>query len=183
MNDELEMIQKYDSTTEKRLLPTNITAISKKFSPFFKHYKKIGPTDEKDDVGYVDYKRTHKKMYALIPLQEHPIHGITGIEISEKYDDQGYVERYIYEWKKVLPRQGVSTSHISGWGNEPHNAPNTPEKYKVDTEPHHHHYDPNDRKNRRNSFQVRTVEDVFNFVIPYIQSGDEYTGFNKKDFC
>lgn len=183
MEEELEIVPTYDSPTEEKLLPTNILEVLEKFASFLKHYKQIGPTYKKDDVGYVEYERKSKKLRVLFPLKEHPIHGITGIEISEKYNDEDYVERYIYVWKKILPKAGVSSSHICGWGNDPHNAPNTPDEYKVDTEPHHHHYDPKDRKHRKNNFRVRTVEDVFDFVVPYILSGKEYTGVNKQDFC
>jgi len=32
------------------------------------------------------------KLSVLFPLKEHPIHGITGLQATEKYDDNGYVK-------------------------------------------------------------------------------------------
>lgn len=52
-------------------------------------------------------------------------------------------------WKIIIPKMGVKYHHISGWGNDPHETKGTPRDYRIETEPHHHHYDPNDRRKRK----------------------------------
>ncbi|GAA0603797.1 hypothetical protein GCM10009001_21080 [Virgibacillus siamensis] len=70
---------------------------------------------------------------------------------------------------------GVRFHHISGWGNDSHDSEWTPDEYKIETEPHHHHYDPNDRRKRKENYDVRTLYEVFQFVSYYIESGKPYT--------
>ena len=70
---------------------------------------------------------------------------------------------------------GIQLHHITSWGNDRHDAEWTPEKFRVDSEPHHHHHDPNDRSVRQASFDVRTLREVFEFIQPYLLSGEEYT--------
>lgn len=98
-------------------------------------------------------------------------------EILEEFQGifQTY-EKYDYQWKRIIPRGGIQITHISSWGNEPHNAKWTPEEYKIESEPHHHHYDPTDRKKRKESWEVRTLRDALLFVKYYIDSGEEYKG-------
>lgn len=64
-------------------------------------------------------------------------------------------------------------SHISSWGNDLHIAEWTPEMYRINTEPHHHHYDPVDRKKRRDNYDVRTLDQVFAFIAKYLEDGEE----------
>ncbi|UOQ95640.1 hypothetical protein MUO14_07965 [Halobacillus shinanisalinarum] len=44
----------------------------------------------------------------------------------------------------------------------------------METEPHHHHYDPTDRKKRKENYNVRTLKQAFEFVSYYLESGEEY---------
>lgn len=123
---------------------------------------------------YGTFKLTHKKLDVLFPLKEHPVHGITGLHATEKYDKSGHVSEYHYQWKRIIPKQGILFSHISAWENEPHDASNTPDAYKVATEPHHHHHIPGARKHRKENYDVRTLETAFKFVVPYLEGGKEY---------
>lgn len=65
-------------------------------------------------------------------------------------------------------------SHISAWENEPHDSPDTPFEYLVETAPHHHHHIPGKRKHRIANYHIRTLEKAFEFVAEYIRSGEEY---------
>lgn len=123
---------------------------------------------------YGSFKRTKTKLDVLFPLKVHSVHGITGLHATEKYDKNGYVKEYHYQWKRIIPKEGIMFSHISAWGNEPHNAPNTPEEYLVVTNPHHHHHIPGGRKHRKANYYIRTLEAAFEFVVQYIRSGKEY---------
>lgn len=153
------------------LLPADVDEILDKFGHYLKSYS---PLNDRESV-FANYKRTMKRLDVLFPLKEHPIHGITGLHAIEIYDEDGYVRQYHYQWKVIIPKMGIQMSHISGWGNDPHDADWTPEEYKVKTEPHHHHYDPNDRRKRRENYDVRSLEQAFNFVIHYINSELPYT--------
>jgi hypothetical protein len=117
-----------------------------------------------------EIKRTNKRFEGTFPFKEHPLYGITGMHVVEKYSESGYVRLYEYEWKIMVPKMGIQRSHITSWGNDPHDDPSTPLIYKVRTEPHHHHYDPNDRKKRRENDSVRTMIAAFEFVSAYISS-------------
>lgn len=86
------------------------------------------------------------------------------------------LKNIITNGKESLPKkEGIRFSHISAWENEPHDAPNTPTAFKVETEPHHHHYVPGERKYRKENYDVRTLEADFEFVAHFITSGEEYT--------
>jgi len=152
------------------LLPAMMDDILEEYGHYLQSHSQL-------NVGesiFGNYKRTMKRLEVLFPLIEHPVHGITGIHAVENYDDAGCVRQYQYQWKIIVPKMGIQLSHISGWGNDPHDAEWTPEEYKVTTELHHHHYDPNDRKKRRENFEVRTLDQVFTFVTKYLDSGIEY---------
>jgi hypothetical protein len=123
---------------------------------------------------YPKIKLTPKVLSALLPLKEHPVHGITGIHVIENYDDNGHVRKYSYQWKVIIPKMGIQSYHISAWGNEPHDDPNTPEEFKVESEPHHHHHVPKDWRKRKRNWSVWTLEEAFEFVAHYIRSGQEY---------
>lgn len=133
---------------------------------------------ERDSI-FSRYKRTTNKLSVLFPLKEHPIHGITGLHATEKYDKEGFVKEYHYQWKTLIPKKGIRFSHISAWENEPHNGPNTLDKYKVTSEPHHHHHVPGDRKQRQENFHVHTLDAAFAFIKEYIESGNEYKSKTK----
>ena len=152
------------------LLPADIDEILDEYGPYLQSYTQL---KDKDSI-FANFKRTTKRLEVLFPLIEHPIHGITGLYAVENYNDAGYVRQYQYQWKVIVPRMGIQMSHISGWGNDPHNAEWTPKEYKVTTEPHHHHYDPSDRKKRRENYDVRTLNQAFIFVTEYLDSGKEY---------
>lgn len=152
------------------LLPADIDDILEQYGEYLKSYVHLS---DKESI-YGDFKKTSKRLSVLFPLIEHPIHGITGIHAVENYNEAGFVRQYQYQWKIIVPKMGIQMSHISGWGNDPHNAEWTPEAYKVKTEPHHHHYDPKDRKKRRENYNVRTLDQVFAFVAEYLNSGTEY---------
>ena len=154
------------------LLPADINEILEDFQSFLENHTNFR---DRESV-YGSFKRDRKSLFVIFPLKAHPIHGITGLRAYEKYDDNGYVVRYEYRWMVIVPKQGIQSHHITSWGNEPHDDPNTPLKFRVNTEPHHHHYDPQDRSKRRDNHEVRTLRDAFEFIQPYIESGIEYVG-------
>ncbi|MFC2949201.1 toxin-antitoxin system TumE family protein [Virgibacillus sediminis] len=162
--------KKSSSTKSDILKPADIDEILEQYNHLLKTYP-----NQKNAV-YANYKRTIKRLDVLFPFIEHPVHGITGLHALEKYDEAGYVRTYNYNWKIIIPKMGVQKHHISGWGNEPHDDPGTPEEFKIETEPHHHHYDLNDRKKRRENYDVRTLEQAFEFISYYLISGKEYKG-------
>lgn len=151
------------------LLSADIDEILDKYGDILQSYVNLR---EKNSI-YASYKQTDKKLDILFPFKEHPIHGITGLHATEKYDENGHVKEYHYQWKRIIPKQGVKYSHISAWENERHNKPDTPEKFIVETDPHHHHI-PGDRSQRKENYHYRTLDAVFNFVAHYIRSGEEY---------
>ncbi|KOP79480.1 hypothetical protein AMS59_06920 [Lysinibacillus sp. FJAT-14745] len=159
-----------NNTKAELLLPADILEISKKYSHLLTNYPNLR---ERDSI-FASIKRTSNKLSVLFPLKEHPIHGITGLHATEKYDENGYVKEYHYSWKRIIPKQGVIYNHISAWENEPHDDSNTPEKYKVNSEPHHHHHVPGDRHQRKDNFDIHTLDTAFAFVANYIESGEEY---------
>ncbi|MGM8366804.1 hypothetical protein ACLIBG_15230 [Virgibacillus sp. W0181] len=152
------------------LLPADIDDILQDYGDYLKSYQNL---HTKSSI-YASFKRTKTKLDVLFPLKEHPIHGITGLHAIEKYDEKGYVKEYHYQWKRIIPKTGIKFSHISAWENEAHNAPNTSYEYIVDTEPHHHHHIPGERKHRKENYDIRTLDAAFNFVVHYIRSGKEY---------
>lgn len=152
------------------LLPAEMDDILEKYGDMMASYQNL---KEKNSV-YGSFKKTKRKIDVLFPLKEHPIHGITGIHAIEKYNEHGNVERYHYQWKRIIPKKGVIFSHISAWENEPHSDENTPSEYIVKTEPHHHHHIPGDRKQRQANENIRSLEAVFEYVAPYIRHGIEY---------
>lgn len=123
---------------------------------------------------YGSIKLANSQLNVLFPFKEHPIHGITGLHATEKYSEEGFVREYHYQWKIIIPKQGIRFSHITAWENEPHDTPDTSEEFKVATEPHHHHYIPGARKRRKENYNIRTLKAAFQFVAPYIESGSEY---------
>lgn len=152
------------------LLPADILEISNKYRHLLTNYSNLR---ERNSI-FTNYKRTFNKLSVLFPLKEHSIHGITGLYATEKYDENGCVIEYHYSWKRIIPKQGVIYSHISAWENESHNDPNTLEKFKVNSEPHHHHHVPGDRHQRKDNFDIHTLDSAFSFVAKYIESGEEY---------
>ncbi len=150
------------------LHPADIEDILENFEHLLASYQNL---KEKNSI-YASFKLTARKLDVLFPLKEHPIHGITGLHAVEKYDDNGYVREYHYHWKRIIPKEGIALSHISAWENEPHDAPNTPVQFEVETEPHHHV--PAERKYRKENYNVRTLKAAFEFIDHYIMSGDEY---------
>jgi hypothetical protein len=159
-----------DNNDNPLLYPADISEILDDFGHLLAVYENL---PERDSI-FGSYRRTNKRLEVIFPLIEHPIHGITGLIAIEKYNEAGYVERYDYIWKRVLPKEGIQTAHITSWGNEPHNAIWTPDSYKIVTEPHHHHFDPTDRKKRKENYDVRTLRQAFSFVGEYITTGKEY---------
>lgn len=152
------------------LLPADINQILDQYGHLLQAYTNL---PDRDSI-FANYKITTKKLSVLFPLKEHPVHGITGLHATEKYKDDGSVKEYHYQWKIIIPKQGIKYSHISAWENEPHDAIWTPKEYIVASEPHHHHHVPGDRKQRKENFNIHTLEDAFAFVTEYIESGKEY---------
>lgn len=152
------------------LFSADIDDILNKYGDILDSYHNL---QERNSI-YASFKRTKTRLDVLFPLKEHPVHGITGLHAVEKYDEKGYVREYHYQWKRIIPKEGIMFSHISAWENEPHDAPNTPDKYLIVTEPHHHHHIPGDRKQRKANYDIRTLEAAFDFVAQYIRSGKEY---------
>lgn len=152
------------------LIPADIDEILEDYGYILKSYQDL---QERNSI-YGFYKLTNRKLDVLFPLKEHPVHGITGLYATEKYDENGHVREYHYQWKRIIPKEGIMFSHISAWENEPHDAPNTPAEYIVATEPHHHHHIPGDRKRRKENYDIHTLVAAFEFVARYIESGKEY---------
>ena len=123
----------------------DIDELLEKYQHILQSYRNL---PERNSI-YASYKMTETKLDVLFPFKEHLIHGITGLHAIEKYDKYGCVTQYHYQWKRIIPKEGITFSHISAWENEPHNAPNTPFEYKILTEPHHHHHIPGQRKHRK----------------------------------
>lgn len=167
---EVQSLTKKIELSSSVLLPADIDAILEEYGDILESYQNFR---ERNSI-YATVKQTKSKLDILFPLKEHPIHGITGIPAVEKYDANGIVRKYHYQWKRIIPKEGIMFSHISAWENESHGDPNTPAKYLVKTEPHHHHYKPGDRKARKENYNTRTLEAVFEFVAIYIRSGNEY---------
>lgn len=157
-------------STSSVLLPADIDDVLDNYGDILQTYQNL---PERNSI-YGSFKRTKTKLIVLFPLKEHPVHGITGLHATEKYDEIGYVKEYHYQWKRIIPKEGIMFSHISAWENEPHDAPHTPDEYLVVTEPHHHHHIPGKRKHRKANCYVWTLEAAFEFVAPYIRSGKEY---------
>jgi len=160
-----------ETNEAEQLLPADIDDILEKYGHLLKSYPNLS---DRESI-FASFKRTNKRLEVLFPLIEHPVHGVTGLHVVENYDEAGYVRQYQYQWKIIIPKMGVQLSHISSWGNDPHDAEWTPEEYRVDTEPHHHHYDPSNRKKRRENYNVRTLDQAFAFVARYLESKEEYT--------
>jgi len=155
------------------LLPADINEILEEFEPLLESH-----TNFKDRESlYGSYRQDMRSLIVIFPLKTHPVHGVTGLRAYEKYNNNGYVEKYEYRWMVIVPKQGVQLHHITSWGNEPHTDPNTQLRFRVSSEPHHHHYDPKNRSNRRDNYDVRTLRDAFQFIRTYIESGVEYTGY------
>ncbi|MFC5558868.1 hypothetical protein ACFPN4_07040 [Ureibacillus thermophilus] len=140
-----------------------------KYGHLLEFYPKIA---ERDPI-FPKYKRTSNLLSVLFPLKEHPVHGITGLYAMERYNEEGYVWKYSYEWKIIYPKKGKHLKHISAWGNELHEDEKTRKEFIVASTPHHHHI-PGDRKARKENWDVWTLEETFEFVAYYIQSGKEY---------
>lgn len=152
------------------LHPADIEDILEDYAYLLASYQNLR---ERNSV-YGSYKRTSKKLDILFPFKEHPVHGITGLHAVEKYDDHGYISEYYYQWKKIIPKEGIAFTHISAWENEPHDAPDTPARFIVKTEPHHHHHIPGERRHRKENYDIRTLEAAFEFIAQYIITGKEY---------
>mgnify|MGYP006924659234 CR=1 FL=1 len=167
-----ELDRRRENETEENLilLPADINEILDKYGHLLKSYPNL---HDRESI-YANYKRTNKRLEVLFPFIEHPFHGVTGLHAVEIYNEAGYVRLYQYHWKIIIPKIGVQLNHISGWGNEPHNAEWTPTDYKTNTEPHHHHYDPSDRRKRKENYNIRTLDAAFAFVAKYLESGEKY---------
>lgn len=151
-------------------LPSDIEEILEKYEDIISQYA-VGKGKE-----YVPrYERNERFMRAIIPLKEHPEYGITGMVAFETYDEDGRIERYSYSWRILHPKRGKHAGHITAWENDPHDSPNTPPEYRVTTEPHHHHHVPFDRRQRKENYDVRTLDDAFSKVAEFVRSGKPYT--------
>ncbi|MED3662073.1 DUF6516 family protein [Ureibacillus sp. FSL K6-8385] len=163
-------VDKSHRDVKEKLLPADIDEILKKYGHLLADY----PAIAENGPIYPEYKRTKRLLYVLFPLKKHPVHGITGLLAIEKYDADGYVEKYSYQWKVIYPKMGKMFKHISAWENEPHDAEWTEKALQVESEPHHHHHVPGDRKQRQANWDVWTLDEAFAFVAEYIESGKEY---------
>lgn len=154
------------------LQPADLDSVLESYSDILESYQNLR---DKNSI-YSSFKKTNRKLEVLFPLKEHRIHGITGIHAVEKYDETGYVKIYHYQWKRIIPKEGIVYSHISAWENEPHADINTPIDFIVKTEPHHHHHVPGERRKRKENYNTRSLETVFKFVAHYIRTEEEYKG-------
>ncbi|WP_353949062.1 DUF6516 family protein [Sporolactobacillus sp. Y61] len=150
------------------LSPANIYNITQKYSDLFQEYPQY------PQCHTLVFKNSTREIEGWIPLKKHHNYGITGMHFVERYDGQGLVKGYNYEWKCFYPIKGIQLSHIISWGNEPHDAPGTAPSLKTKTEPHHCHYCPNDRRLRRENYTVRSLDMAFTFIAYYIKNDDPY---------
>ncbi|ACT02927.1 DUF6516 family protein [Paenibacillus sp. JDR-2] len=155
---------------QKKFLPADIDSILDNFGHLLTTYTNLS---DRDSI-FGQYKRSTKRLEVLFPLIEHKIHGKTGLHVIEIYDEAGYVKNYSYSWKIIVPKLGVQLNHISSWGNDAHNDPNTPNKFRVESEPHHHHHIPGNRSERTENWDVHTLHDAFHFIQHYLESGKKY---------
>lgn len=80
-----------NKTQSELLLPADINEILNKYGHLLQSYTNLR---ERDSV-FANYKLTTNKLSILFPLKEHPIHGITGLHATEKYDNNGFVKEKI----------------------------------------------------------------------------------------
>lgn len=97
-----------------------------------------------------------------IAFKAHPQYGLTKLRIREKYNSSGELYFYRYCWEV----NSKPTGNISAWENE--------HSHGLDSDPHHHHHVPYDRKPVQNNHSVRTLEDALEVIVPYIRSGQNY---------
>jgi hypothetical protein len=154
----------------EQLHPADLQEILERYGELLQTYSNLKVRES----IFGNYKRDTKRLEILFPLREHPVHGITGLHVIELYDEAGYVREYHYSWKIIIPKMGKLLNHISAWENESHDAPGTPERFITKTEPHHHHHIPGDRSKRQENWNVRTLEQAFEFIKPYIESEKPY---------
>ncbi|MFA9560606.1 hypothetical protein ACERII_25220 [Evansella sp. AB-rgal1] len=103
------------TNVQEILLPADIPAILDEYEQILGTYGNIPG----ENNIYPDFRKKSNLLSVLFPLKEHPIHGMTGIHAIERYKD-GSVTRYSYQWKIIIPKLGISSHHISAWGNDPH---------------------------------------------------------------
>lgn len=137
-----------------KFLPADIDDLLDKYGDLLQSY----PNLPGHKSIFSEFRRTNKRLEVLFPLKKHPVHGITGLLAVENYSEAGFIRKYQYNWKIIIPKMGVLKSHITSWGNDPHSDPDTPAEFIVETEPHHQHYDPDDRRKRTSSYRIRTLE-------------------------
>ncbi|ASK64232.1 hypothetical protein CFK37_19810 [Virgibacillus phasianinus] len=138
------------------LRPAKIPDILKKYGHLLTSHENV---PGKDRI-YPNLKKTNNVLSVLFPLEEHPVHGKTGLLATEKYID-GIVSKYSYQWKIIIPKLGKLNHHISAWGNDPHNATWTRPEYRVESEPHHHHHVSGDWKARKENWDVWTLNEAY----------------------
>lgn len=112
------------------------------------------------DINPITGKTTVRITFEFI---FHPVHGNTKLRVREWYDANDNLVQYRYCWEV----NSKPTGNISAWENE-HN-------HGVETDPHHNHHVPFDRKPVRANYNVRSIEDAFNAVMPYIIEKKTYT--------
>lgn len=155
-----------DATPQSLILfPANIDEILDKYEHIMASYQ--------DSNIYGAYEQTQTKLDVLFPLKRHPIHGITVIQAVEKYDNRGYVVSYQYEWKKCEVNSFVSNVHLSAWEHDAKHM-GTIHEPTTQTKLHLHYFVPGDRLHHKRSLEVQNLEQVFEFVAPFIENGEEY---------
>lgn len=97
-----------------------------------------------------------------IAFNPHPRYGSTRLRIREKYNSSEELYFYRYCWEMNCK----PTGNISAWENE--------HSHGLDSDPHHHHHVPYDRKPVQNNHSIRTLEDAFKVIVHYITSGNNY---------
>lgn len=134
-----------EKSGKQALQPADLDIILESYEDILQSYQNH---KDKNSI-YGTFKKTNRKLEVLFLLKEHPIHGITGIHAVEKYNEKGFVKIYHYQWKRIIPKEGIANSHISAWENEPHANKNIPTEFVVKTEPNHHHHIPGERKKEK----------------------------------
>lgn len=114
----------------------------------------------------------HTKGEGEIPLSKHPIYGETCIRFQERYNPNG-LKHFHYGWELLDEKPGINIRHISAWGSESHSSNPA---VQTETEPFHHHHDPDRHPPRIACYTIHSLDSVMHFVCEnYIKTGAIYT--------
>lgn len=153
-------MSKHVTTQSFVLFPADVDEILNKYEDFLESY------EETNCFG--SFKRTKTTLDVLFPLKKHPVYGPTAIHAIEQYDSRGYVVAYKYEWRQIPSEQ-----HICAWEHDAKHI-STANKSSSQEKLHLHYHIPGDRTQSKQSLEVQSLLQVFEFVVPFIENGEAY---------